>query len=106
MSASHVLVLPSIEEGLALVQAQAMACGCPVIASPHTGSEDLFSNEVEGFIVPVRDASALAGRMQQLADHPELRAQMSAAALARVKRAGGWKDYGRQAAAIYSELIS
>ena len=40
MSSSHVLVLPSIEEGLALVQAQAMACGCPVIATPNTGSED------------------------------------------------------------------
>jgi len=33
MSASDVMVLPSVEEGLALVQAQAMACGCPVIAS-------------------------------------------------------------------------
>nr|WP_236657033.1 glycosyltransferase family 4 protein [Acidisarcina polymorpha] len=29
MSTSHVMVLPSIEEGLALVQGQAMACGCP-----------------------------------------------------------------------------
>lgn len=106
MSTSHVLVLPSIEEGLALVQAQAMACACPVIASPHTGSEDLFDSEVEGFIVPVRAVHALVERMQLLADHPELRAQMSAAALARVKRAGGWKNYGRQAVAIYSELIS
>lgn len=106
MSASHVLVLPSIEEGLALVQAQAMACACPVIATPHTGAEDLFENEVEGFIVPVRDDDALAERMQRLADRPELRARMSAAALQRVKRAGGWKEYGQQATAIYSELIS
>ncbi|HEX5284573.1 MAG TPA: glycosyltransferase, partial [Bryocella sp.] len=39
MSHSHVLVLPSIEEGLALVQAQAMACGCPVLCSTNTGGE-------------------------------------------------------------------
>ena len=31
MSRSHVMVLPSVEEGLALVQGEAMACGCP----PH-----------------------------------------------------------------------
>jgi glycosyltransferase involved in cell wall biosynthesis len=40
-SQGSVLVLPSVEEGLARVQAQAMACGVPVIATPNTGSEDL-----------------------------------------------------------------
>ena len=43
MSRSHVMVLPSIEEGLALVQAQAMACSCPVIATTNTGADDLFT---------------------------------------------------------------
>ena len=38
MGRSHVLMLPSIEEGLALVQAQAMACELPVIATEATGS--------------------------------------------------------------------
>ena len=60
MSRSHVLALPSIEEGLALVQAQAMACGCPVVCSTNTGGEDLFTDGVEGFIVPIRDPIALA----------------------------------------------
>lgn len=53
MSRSHVMVLPSIEEGLALVQAQAMACSCPVITTTNTGYEDLFT-DLEGFIVPIR----------------------------------------------------
>lgn len=106
MSKSHVLALPSIEEGLALVQAQAMACGCPVIATPHTGSDDLYEDKQEGFIVPVRDSDSLAERMQQLADQPEKREQMSTAALLRVKSIGGWGDYGQQAMSIYSELLS
>jgi glycosyltransferase involved in cell wall biosynthesis len=96
MSTSTVMVLPSIEEGLALVQGQAMACGCPVIASTNTGSEDLFTDGVEGFIVPIRDSEALTSCMQQLADDPALRQRMSAAALARVKSLGGWKEYGDQ----------
>jgi glycosyltransferase involved in cell wall biosynthesis len=94
MSRSHVLVLPSIEEGLALVQAQAMACGCPVICSTNTGGEDLFSDGVEGFIVPIRDPEALAERMQRLADDPELQRRMREAALARVRSLGGWREYG------------
>jgi glycosyltransferase involved in cell wall biosynthesis len=94
MSRSHALVLPSIEEGLALVQAQAMACGCPVICSTNTGGEDLFGDGVEGFIVPIRDPSALADRMQRLADDPDLQQRMRAAALRRVRFIGGWKAYG------------
>jgi glycosyltransferase involved in cell wall biosynthesis len=94
MARSHALVLPSVEEGLALVMAQAMACGCPVIATIATGAEDLFSDGVEGFIVPDRDVAALAGRMQQLSDDPALHSQMRAAALERVKALGGWDDYG------------
>jgi glycosyltransferase involved in cell wall biosynthesis len=94
MSASHALVLPSVEEGLALVQGQAMACGCPVIATVATGAEDLFTDGVEGFIVPDRDVLSLTARMQQLADDPELQGRMRAAALDRVKMLGGWDDYG------------
>jgi len=94
MSTSHVMVLPSIEEGLALVQGQALACGCPVIASDRTGGEDLFSDEVEGFIVPPRDVAALTDRMQRLAEDPALRQKMSEAAMRRVSLLGGWKEYG------------
>lgn len=93
-SSSHVMVLPSLEEGLALVQGEAMACGCPVIATPNTGSEDLFSDGKEGFIVPPKDARAIQDRLQQLADGPNLQQQMRAAALERVRHLGGWDDYG------------
>ena len=96
MSTSHLLVLPSIEDGLALVQAQAMACGCPVLASTNTGSEDLFTDGVEGFIVPIRDVEALRVRMQQVADDPALQRRMSRAALLRVRQMGGWHQYGDQ----------
>jgi starch synthase len=94
MSASHLLVLPSVEEGLALVQGQAMACGCPVLATTATGAEDLFTDGKEGFIVPDRDVDALVERMQQLADDPALQLRLSEAALLRVKSLGGWDQYG------------
>jgi starch synthase len=94
MSASHLLVLPSIEEGLALVQGQAMACGCPVVATTATGAEDLFTDGEQGFIIPDRDIDALTERMQQIADDPTLHRRLSEAALLRVKTLGGWDQYG------------
>lgn len=106
MSRSHVLVLPSIEEGLALVQAQAMACGCPVLCSEATGGEDLFTDGQEGFIVPARDAAALTDRLQQLADDPALQAKMRAAALQRVQQIGGWSQYGDRWEALLTDLLS
>ena len=100
------MVLPSIEEGLALVQGQALACGCPVLCSTNTGGEDLFTDGVEGFIVPVRDVPALTEKMQQLADDPALQAKMSEAALQRVRTLGGWDDYGNRWEALLESLIS
>lgn len=93
MSAAHALVLPSIEEGLALVQAQAMACGCPVIATPNTGSETLFQHEKEGLIVEARNVVALTQAFTRLADDEPLRISMSKACLEKAKSLGGWKTY-------------
>lgn len=104
MSRSHVMVLPSIEDGFGMVMAQAMACGCPVIATEHTGARDLYTHGEEGFIVPIRDVEALHRHLQLLVDDPALRAQMSARSLDRVKGMGGWRAYGDRTLQAYQEL--
>ena len=94
MSRSHVMVLPSIQEGFGMVQAQALACGCPVIATQNTGAQDLFNDNIEGFIVPIRNPSSIVEKLQFLADNTEIRELMSAKALAKVRNIGGWSSYG------------
>ncbi len=106
MGHSHLLVLPSIEEGLALVQGQAMACGCPVLASTNTGGEDLFTDEQEGFIVPIRDPGALTERMQRLSDDPDLWMRLHSAALDRVRSMGGWETYGDRWETLLRKQVS
>lgn len=106
MSSSHVMVLPSIEEGLALVQAQALACGCPLISSTNTGGEDLITDGFEGFIVPIRSAAAITARLQELAEDPGLQQRMSEAAVARVRHIGGWHEYGENWAALLHQLVA
>ena len=105
MSSSHVMVLPSIEEGLALVQAQAMACACPLISSTNTGGEDLFQDGVEGFLVPIRSAGAICDRLEQLACDPQLQVRMSIAARLRVQKLGGWSDYGETYSTFLKKLV-
>jgi starch synthase len=88
---ASVFVLPTLEEGLALVLGEALAHGTPVITTVNSGGADLFQDGEEGFLTPIRDPAALAARMQQLADDPALRERMSHAALARGRALGGWE---------------
>ena len=106
MSRSHVLALPSVEDGFGLVLNQAMACGCPVIGTENTGAPDLVEDGADGFIVPIRDVDALAERLQFMADHPIERAAMGARALAKAQGFGGWSAYGANAMAIYEEAAA
>jgi starch synthase len=87
---ASVFVLPTLEEGLALVLGEALAHGTPVIATVNSGGADLFQDGEEGFLTPIRDPAALAARMQELADDPARRERMSQAALARGQALGGW----------------
>jgi glycosyltransferase involved in cell wall biosynthesis len=105
-SQASVLVLASVEEGLALVQAQAMACGVPVIATTNTGAEDLFTDGVEGFIIPIRSPEAIKERIEWMIDNKELRDKMAAAALERVKSLGGWNRYGECVVEVYETLAA
>lgn len=104
-SQSSVFVIASVEEGLALVQGQAMACGLPVIATTNTGAEDLFTNDIEGFIVPIRNPEAIRERVMQLYEDHELRDEMSQAALRRVKMLGGWVAYGEKMVELYQDYL-
>src|SRR5579859_5043968 len=92
-SQASVFVMPSVEEGLATVMAQAMACGVPVIATANSGAKDLFTDGVEGFIVPIRAPDAIQEKIQFLYENPIIREQMAHAALRRVQSMGGWDEH-------------
>jgi glycosyltransferase involved in cell wall biosynthesis len=106
MGRSDVLVLPSIEDGFGMVLVEALACGCPVVATTNTGAPDLITDGIEGFIVPIRSPLILADRLQRLADNLELRHKMAAAALRTANNSGGWQQYGDAMAILYRRLCS
>lgn len=105
-SQSHVFAFPSIDDGFGMVMGEALACGCPVIASNHTGAEDFIQEGKEGFIVPIRSPEAICDRLERIAQAPTLREEMSTAALARMKCLGGWEAYGNAFGSFLNGLAS
>ncbi|MGD0345825.1 MAG: glycosyltransferase family 4 protein [Terracidiphilus sp.] len=77
MMESDVLVLPSLGEGFGMVVTEALACGLPVIVTPHVGASDLVQDGREGFVVPVCSADAIVEHLQILNRDRELLAAMS-----------------------------
>lgn len=76
---ADVFVLPTLCEGSATVCYEALAAGLPVITTPNAGS--VVRDGVDGFIVPIRDAPAIAEKLDLLLSQPELHAEMSRNAL-------------------------
>ena len=101
---ADVFCLLSIQDGLALVVAQAMAMGLPVIATPNTGAEELIDDGENGFVVPARDPAAVANRLRQLAHDPALRREIGRRARARVAGGFDWVHYGERARAHYARV--
>jgi glycosyltransferase involved in cell wall biosynthesis len=81
---AQVFVLPTISDGFAITQLEAMAHGLPVVATPNCGR--VVTHGVDGFIVPVRNSQALADTLAKLNDDRQLLEEMSLNALQTVKR--------------------
>jgi glycosyltransferase involved in cell wall biosynthesis len=75
MAASHVLVLPSVEDGFGLVALEAMASARPVIVSDACGVKEVVPDG-GGEVVPASDAAALSAALGRLADCPRRRREM------------------------------
>jgi glycosyltransferase involved in cell wall biosynthesis len=75
---ADVFLLPSLCEGSATSTYEAMAHGLPVICTPQTGS--VVRDGVDGFIVPMRESSAIVEKLSTLADDSALLAAMSTSA--------------------------
>ena len=90
---ADVFVLPTLCDSFALVHLEAMACGVPVITTPNCGS--VVRDGVDGFIVPIRDAAAIADKVELLLTDRALRARMGRSARERAEEFT-WARYGER----------
>jgi glycosyltransferase involved in cell wall biosynthesis len=78
---ADVFLLPSICEGSATVTYEALSAGLPVICTPNAGS--LVSDGVDGFVVPIHDASAVIQALSHFIVQPARLRIFGAHAIAR-----------------------
>jgi alpha-maltose-1-phosphate synthase len=101
-----VFILPSLEEGLALVQLEALSFGVPILITTNTGGDDIIKNGVQGFIVPPGDTNALVEKLQQMADDRQLVEEMSGNALQTAHSYGSWDHAVKRLADILKPIIN
>jgi glycosyltransferase involved in cell wall biosynthesis len=104
-SQGSVFSICSIEEGLALVQPQAMACGLPVVCTTNTGGEDIVRDGKDGFVIPIRNIEKLKEKLLYLYKNPEERNKMSKSAKERVSTGFTWDDYGDKIVKEYERIF-
>jgi len=102
-SQCSVFAICSIEEGMAMVQAQAMACALPLICTTNSGGEDLIREGEEGFVVPIRDVELLKERIAWCYENQKLCQAMGDSARKRILDYHTWDDYGDSLVQVLEE---
>lgn len=101
---SDLMVFPSLVEGFAHVILETMACGVPVIATPHTCAPDLIEDGKEGYIVPIRDIMGIVQKLSWALDYRERLAEMGRLAAERAKQFT-WERFRAGIRQAYHQMI-
>jgi len=110
MRRSTLLAAPSVTardgdaEGLPNVVVEAAASALPVVGSDHSGIPEAIVQGETGFIVPERDAEALAERLEAILSSADLRGRMAFAARRMVQERFDFARQMRRLEEIYDQV--
>ena len=105
-AAMDVFVLPSAQaEPFGLVVLEAMAMGCPVVATAIGGPLSIVAEGETGFLVPPGDASALADKLEVLLRNVALRERMAAVGRSRLESKFSFANTVNELEALYREVL-
>lgn len=100
------VALPSYREGLPKGLIEAGACGLPLVTTDVPGCREVVTDGVDGLLVPVRDADALARAIARLQDDPALAARLGEAARNKALAEFDEKIVIQRTIAVYRELLA
>ena len=104
LSHATVFVCPSEYEPLGIVNLEAMACGCAVVASDVGGIPEVVADGETGRLVPPGDERALAAAVNALIANPATAAEFGARGRKRAVSEFSWDKIAAQTAGLYAEL--
>ncbi len=100
------VVQPSLREGQGLALLEAMAAGCPVIASRVGGIPEFIDDQETGILTTPGDSSALAGAICKLAPDEERKNLLARAARERVRSGYSLERMIRGVETVYDGLLA
>ena len=106
LQAAHIACLPSYREGLPKSLLEAAACGLPIVTTDAPGCREVVHDGVNGLLVPVRDAAALAAALGKLIGDAALRRSMGAQSRLRAETEFGLDAVITQTLAVYREACA
>jgi glycosyltransferase involved in cell wall biosynthesis len=106
LRASDIVVLPSRAEGLPVVLLEALAVGCPVIATRVGGIPDLVRHGHTGLLIQPNAPQQLSAAMQRLLSDPGLAARLGNAGRAHVVSAYAPERAARRMASVYRTVLA
>ncbi len=104
-SISNIFVTCSIEEGLSMVQLQAMASGLPVLCTPNSGGEEIVDDGINGYILPIRDIEKLKEKILYLYNNQSVCFDMGNKAKIKISDNFSWESYGKNVISTYQKLL-
>jgi glycosyltransferase involved in cell wall biosynthesis len=66
---SDLFLFPTIQDGFAVVLAQAKAAGLPILTTSNSAGGDLITSGVDGWILPIRDPQGFVDRLRWCHEH-------------------------------------
>ncbi len=106
-AAMDIFVLPSARaESFGLVVIEAMAMGCPVVATAIGGPVSIVAEGETGFLVPPGDAAALADKLELLLRDATIRERMAAAGRTRLETKFSFANTINEMEALYREVLN
>ena len=104
MNALDVFVLPSRQEPFGLVVLEAMAAGCPIVATNAGGVPEIVRHEGEALLVPADDPDAMAAAIERLLADKALGERLGRAAAERARTEFPLWRFGARFREIYAGL--
>ena len=106
ISASDILVLPSLSEGRPNVILEALACEVPVVATDVGGIPELMINGETGYLVPAKNPPELSEKINKLLEDENLRKKMGKIGRQSITQRGlTWEAHAKKTVDIYSKLL-
>lgn len=102
----HLVVLPSLGEGVPTILLEAAASGRAIVATDVPGCRDVVVNGITGLLVSPQDPASLAKTLENLITNPNIRRSMGSAGRKMIEQRFSTVLINRETFQIYQSLIS